>query len=142
MTNQKIILFDTCVFIHFWHGRTEAATWIEKIKSKEIIGGVSPITDFELWKVDLRPGEEKRQRILISRFRRLNFHTTIARESGILIRPFLSNPIGATFLRDCFIAATALYYHTDILTNNKKDFLRLNLPNVNIIDYMEIGPPE
>ena len=130
---QKIILFDTNIFIKFLRGDISARQWMEGVRSHQVIGGVSPLTDFELWSGLRNPGEERRHRIMVSQFRRLQFHTTIARRAGELAQPYRQKHDKSIDVVDFLLAATAEYFRADILTANPKHFEPLPLKGVTII---------
>lgn len=143
MTKQKPILFDSCAFIHFFNGSNEAKVWITKVLNKSIIGEVSPITDFELWVWNPNKKQDKEYRVLLSRFKRVNFHAEIARTAASIYRQVPKNQRTKALVPDSFLAATALYSKADILTNNIKHFELFNLPGVVLIDYLDsVGRPE
>lgn len=133
MSNQ-IYLFDTTVFIDFLRGNdNQAKTWMQGALDGNYSAGVSVITDLELWIGVRNNVDEKRHKLLLARFRRFQMNVTIARQSGKLIQPFFKSDKNC--LRDIIIAATAEYYHADLVTRNPAHFRRIPLNGISIISY-------
>lgn len=133
---QKIHLFDTTIFVDHLRGNTtKASQWIEEAFSGYIEAGVSTITDLELWIGVNSKENERRHKILLSKFRRFQLNVTIARRAGQLYRPYKLANDKSISIPDFIIAATAEYYKANIVTRNAKDFRPLQLKNVKIIEY-------
>lgn len=135
MSQEKLILFDTNVFIHYLRGLPAAQEWMRKVLYEEIVGGINPLVDFELWCRTRNSKEEKQQKILIAKFRRINVHATITRKAGFLAMPYVIKKDKSISIPDFILAASAEYYKADILTANPKHFQPLGLRNVNILSY-------
>jgi len=133
-TPKKPILFDTCIFIKYLRGEFPARLWIESVLDCQTIGGVSTLTDYELWSGVPNSREEKRYKALLRPFRRFQLHTAIARRAGLLAYPFQKRHDKSISMVDYILAATAEYYHADVLTNNLSHFRKLSLSGVDIFD--------
>jgi len=127
VTNPVKYLFDTCVFIDYLRGpnyRPQArAAWrfVQQAFNGDINAGISPITDLELWCGVRDRVDEKRHKQLLSRFRRYQFNTSIARRSGELFKPYIlpTAPMKPS-IPDIILVATAEYYNCTLLTSDTK----------------------
>lgn len=111
-----------------------------RVLDGDIDGIISPIVDFELWSGVRDNADAKRIRVLLSKFRRVGFHVTIARAAGRLRYPFAKARDKSISTEDFIFAATAEYYGADILTENVKHFCVLPLKGVQIIESKKKQP--
>ncbi len=140
---RKPIIFDTGVFIDFRRNfpGSRAGEWITAAISGNIAGSVSLITDLELWIGAVKPEDKISHKKLLREFRRLDITLAIGRRAADLVRPHWKDRTYPRKLPDCIIAATAEYYRLDILTTNPKDYLKLPLNNIKIIDVRNSSIP-
>ena len=136
---NKPILFDTCVFITHLRSSVpnNATLWIEDVIRGDIDGIISPLIDYELWRGVKDNSDAKRHKILLARFRRVDFHVTIARRAGQLNYPFIKNHDRSISGPDFILAATAEYYGANILTDNLSDFSRIPIKESKIFSWFD-----
>ena len=107
---------------------------MERALCGEISVGLSVISDIELWIGVKNETQFKQVKLLLRPFRRLDINRQIAWHAAELWRPFLSAQEGKDiWFRDVLIAATAEYYHMDVVTTNIQHFERINPKNIQII---------
>lgn len=133
---DRPVLFDTCVFIHYFKKHPPANQWVQDVIYGNISGYSIILNDFEVF-IKADNLEKKKFKAVIYHFQRVDLQTTIARRAAELGAPFLRIPKEERPLwaPDYFFAAAAEFYGLNILTNNKKHFERLDLKEVEIISY-------
>ncbi len=134
-TNQKIQIFDTTVFIDYLRGRQEVIPFMQDALDRRINPAISMITVVELWAGIKDTKDEKRHKVLLSPFRRIQIHSAIAYLAGSMAYPFYKNGDKSISIPDFIIAATAEYLKADIVTRNGKHFQKIPLENASLILY-------
>lgn len=134
-TMTRPILFDTCVFIHYFKSKPAAQVWVSNVINLKIPGCITLLNDYELFIGARDNTEKKRYRSVLAFFKRADLHTVIARRAAELAAPFWKVRDKSISAPDFLMAATAEYYHYDILTHNVKHFNRIPLVGVNVISY-------
>lgn len=119
-----IYLFDTSVLISlFRQDSEEAIAFIERVKTKDVDAAISVITYYELWR-----GAKEHQilatRSLLRLFKLQSLSRQIADRASEIYKdlPKFDSNQKKRLQLDLLIAATADYYHHDIVTINPKDF--------------------
>lgn len=119
-------LLDTNILIGYWRNSNPAAiVWVERVLDDEISGGISLITEMEMWRGVRNPKEERDHKIFLAKFRRYQFNVSVARRAGSLIRQLDLRKDEEYRIPDLIIAATAEYYRAGIVTTNPKHFVTL-----------------
>ncbi len=133
--DQKIKIFDTTVFIDFLRGQEIVKPLIQSALSRQINPAISIITIVELWAGVKNEEDEKRHKILLFPFRKIQIHSKIAYQAGLMAYSFYKNGDRSISLPDFIIAATAEYLKADIVTRNGRDFLKIPLKNATLELY-------
>jgi predicted nucleic acid-binding protein len=126
-------LFDTSVIIGYWRRKGPSfQQWVDDVLDGRVEGGISLITDMELWAGVRNVKEERDHKILLAKFRRYEINLTVARRAGKLWQVKKDKSLSGS-ISDILIAATAEYYKVDLVTGNEKDFVGLPLEKIKII---------
>lgn len=113
----KAVLCDTCVLIDFVNGRNEQLTELHRRGFSLFI---NPVIEFELLKGARNKTELFKLEKLLAMFYNLEMPSEVFEVARRLIKLYaLSHGLR---LADALIAATALVYDLDLLTDNFKDF--------------------
>jgi hypothetical protein len=114
---NKAILCDTCVLVDFVNGRSEQIT---ELKANAIQLFINPVIELELLQGARNKAELLRLEKIVAMFYIVEMPAEVIDVARQLIKLYsLSHGLR---LADALIAATALVYELDLLTDNVKDF--------------------
>jgi predicted nucleic acid-binding protein len=117
--NQTVLL-DTSVLINFLHRKREPTELLRHLVMRGVTLAVSCVTVAELF-AGMRENEETATEELLLTMDCLPVTAEIARRAGIIRAA--QRRLGRTFaLDDMMIAATAIQYGCQLITDNRKDF--------------------
>ncbi len=111
-------LLDTSVFVDYLRGMEASKIVIDKVRTGELEGHVSSLTEAELLAGKECEKESKREqiRVLISLFTKHDVDNEICQKAGEYKRKY------GVPLADCIIAATASLLNTKVFTKNVREF--------------------
>lgn len=115
------IVFDTSVLIDYLRGIKHSKILINKVRSKEVEGFISTVSEAELFAGKECVRESKRMEIeaLTSLFTKINVDSDIAQKAGELKRKY------NVLLDDSIIAATAFVVKSKLWTKDVRDFEKI-----------------
>ena len=119
-------LFDTTVFVNYYHGDSGARNLIERVLNGEMTASYSSVTIFELWLGSMKPEEEAVCMGVLGRLEEAIMNRDVARHAATLLRniPLTEQ---RRLIGDAFIAATAALCQEPLYTRNIRDFQRLGV---------------
>jgi predicted nucleic acid-binding protein len=113
----KAILCDTCILVDFVNGRSEQ---IPLLQQQGMTLFINPVIEFELLQGARNKLELQRLEKILAMFYNVDMPPEVFQVARQLIKLYtLSHGLR---LADALIAATALVYELDLLTDNVKDF--------------------
>lgn len=115
------IVFDISVLIDYLRGIKQSKILINKVRSKEIEGFISTVSEAELFAGKECGKENKRMEIeaLTSLFTKINVDSYITQKAGELKRKY------NVLLDDSIIAATAFVVKSKLWTKDVRDFEKI-----------------
>jgi predicted nucleic acid-binding protein len=114
---NKAVLCDTCVLVDFVNGRSEQIT---ELQANAIALFINPVIELELLQGARNKAELLRLEKIVAMFYIVEMPAEVVDVARQLIKLYsLSHGLR---LADALIAATALVYELDLLTDNLKDF--------------------
>jgi predicted nucleic acid-binding protein len=114
---NKAVLCDTCVLVDFVNGRSEQIT---ELQANAIQLFINPVIELELLQGARNKAELLRLEKIVAMFYIVEMPAEVVDVARQLIKLYsLSHGLR---LADALIAATALVYELDLLTDNVKDF--------------------
>lgn len=132
---QMTYLLDTSVFISFHHNNSEEVSgYIQRIQTRQVTGAISVVTYYEIWR-GARDSESLATKALLRPFQIHSFSRQIANRAAEIYKALPSSVDKEQRKRinlDLIIAATADYYHCDLVTLDK-DYSLFQLQNTQII---------
>jgi len=129
-------LLDTNVCIDVLRGRPDVVAQMRKYSPDDL--GISVVTGFELiqgvWRApeEFREEEGRKVAAFLAKIRQVNFDYLSAHRAGEINAVLLNRgtPVSVT---DVFIAATALEIGVPVITNNLRDFGRID--GLELVDW-------
>jgi len=129
-------LLDTNVCIDVLRGREDVVAQMRKCSPDDL--GISVVTGFELiqgvWRApeEFREEEGRKVAAFLAKIRQVNFDYLSAHRAGEINAVLLNRgtPVSVT---DVFIAATALEIGVPVITNNLRDFGRID--GLELVDW-------
>jgi len=127
---------DTNVCIDVLRGREDVVAQMRKYSPDDL--GISVVTGFELiqgvWRAPEKFREEEGRKVaaFLAKIRQVNFDYLCAHRAGEINAVLLNRgtPVSVT---DVFIAATALEIGVPVITNNLRDFGRID--GLELVDW-------
>ncbi len=115
------LVFDTDIIVDHLRGADKATALIEQVKTGDIIGRISTLTEAELFAGKDSEDSEKRAILseLLTLFNKSDVDGVVARIGGEFKRKY---GIGSA---DALIAATAFTTRSKLLTRNLRDFKKV-----------------
>jgi predicted nucleic acid-binding protein len=131
---QMTYLFDTSILISFFRKSSpDALSYIKRVQNKAITASLSSITFYEIWRGARTDRQLLEAKTLLRPYTIHPFTKPIARIASDFYKSFPDKQLAHSLSHDIMIAATAEYFHYDLVTTNGNDFQLIPIKEARLI---------